>query len=104
MNGYRPDSDRSRYYNHSTFCDLVISGLLGLVPRQDNTVVVDPLIPADAWDWFCLDNVVYHGHSLTILWDRSGEKYGKGKGLHVFADGKEVARSDELARVTGKLP
>lgn len=43
----KPDSDRSRYYNHSTFCDLVISGLAGLVPREDNLVQVDPLLPAD---------------------------------------------------------
>jgi hypothetical protein len=99
-----PDSDRSRYYNHSTFCDLVISGLVGLVPRQDNTVVVHPLIPADAWDWFCLDNVLYHGRTLTVLWDRSGQKYGKGKGLHVFADGTEVAGSDELTWITGEFP
>ena len=100
----KPDSDRSRYYNHSTFCDLVISGLVGLVPREDNTVVVDPLISANAWDWFCLDNVPYHGRSLTILWDRDGEKYGKGKGFIVFADGKEVARSDELTGIIGELP
>jgi len=69
-----PDSDRSRYYNHSTFCDLVISGLVGLVPREDDTVIVDPLIPADVWDWFCLDGVSYHGRTLTILWDRNGYK------------------------------
>ncbi|UCG57697.1 MAG: hypothetical protein JSU70_22885 [Phycisphaerales bacterium] len=100
----KPDSDRSRYYNHSTFCDLVISGLVGLVPRQDNAVLVDPLIPADEWDWLCLDNVLYHGCALTILWDRTGEKYCRGKGLHVFADGAEIARSDELMRVTGELP
>jgi len=99
-NWLKPDSDRSRYYNHSTFCDLVISGLVGLVPRQDDTVLVDPLIPADAWDWFCLDNVFYHGRVLTILWDRTGQKYGKGKGLHVFADGRKIAQSDELTRVT----
>lgn len=99
-----PDSNRSRYYNHSTFCDLVISGLVGLVPREDNTVVVDPLIPGDTWDWFCLDNVPYHGRTLTILWDRTGEKYHKGKGLRVFAGGVEIAKSDELARVVGKLP
>jgi DUF1680 family protein len=100
----KPDSDRSRYYNHSTFCDLVISGLVGLVPREDNTVVVDPLIPADVWDWFCLDNVIYHGRTLAILWDRTGEKYHKGRGLRVFADGVEIAQSDELTRVTGRLP
>jgi DUF1680 family protein len=100
----KPDSNRSRYYNHSTFCDLVISGLVGLVPREDNTVVVDPLVPAGAWDWFCLDNVSYHGRTLTILWDRTGEKYRQGAGLRVFAEGREIARSDELTRVTGKLP
>ena len=69
-----------------------------------NTMVVDPLISANAWDWFCLDNVPYHGRSLTILWDRDGEKYGKGKGFHVFAEGKEVARSDELTGIIGELP
>ena len=100
----KPDSDRSRYYSHSTFCDLVIAGLVGFVPRPDSVVVVDPLIPAEAWDWFCLDNVSYHGRVLTVLWDRTGEKYHKGKGLRVFADGKEIAESDELTRVTGELP
>ena len=100
----KPDSDRSRYYNHSTFCDLVISGLAGLIPRQDNRVTVDPLIPADAWDWFCLDNVPYHGYSLTILWDRNGERYRKGKGFHVFADGRKITGSDALRSVTDKLP
>jgi len=100
----KPDSDRSRYYNHSTFCDLVIAGLVGLVPREDNTVVVDPLVPADAWDWFCLDNVSYHGRTLTILWDRTGRKYHKDAGLRVFADGVEIAGSDDLTRVSGKLP
>ncbi|UCC96930.1 MAG: hypothetical protein JSW66_13930 [Phycisphaerales bacterium] len=99
----RPDSDRSRYYNHSTFCDLVISGLVGLVPRPDDTLVVDPLVPAGAWDWFCLDNVLYHGRTLTILWDRSGVKYGQGQGLRVFADGRKIAGSSELARVTGSV-
>ncbi|UCF14004.1 MAG: hypothetical protein JSW59_11385 [Phycisphaerales bacterium] len=99
----KPDSDRSRYYNHSTFCDLVIAGLVGLVPRQDNEVVVYPLIPSNAWDWFCLDNVLYHGRRLSILWDRSGERYGKGKGLRILADGKEIAQSDELSYLTGKL-
>jgi len=99
----KPDSDRSRYYNHSTFCDLVITGIAGLVPRQNNTVVVDPLLPADTWDWFCLDNVLYHGRLLTILWDRTGEKYGRGKGFYIFADGKRCAQSDTLACIVGEL-
>ena len=55
------DSPRSRYYNHSTFCDLVIIGLVGLCPQPDETIVVHPLVPENTWEWFALDNVYYHG-------------------------------------------
>ena len=95
---------RSRFYNHSTFNDLVISGLVGLVPQEGDTLVVDPLIPEDAWDWFCLDGVPYHGMSVTIVWDRDGRRYGRGAGLIVYADGNEVARSEGLVRTTAVLP
>lgn len=84
--------------------DLVIAGLAGLMPREDNAVQVHPLIPPDAWDWFCLDGVPYHGRTLTILWDRTGSRYGKGTGLLVFADGRKITGSDTLGSVTGELP
>jgi len=96
--------ERGKDYNHSTYCDLVITGLVGLRPRSDSFVEAHPLVPPDTWDWFCLDKVAYHGQMLTILWDRSGEKYGRGKGLRVFADGREIARTDSLECVTGRLP
>lgn len=99
-----PKAERSRYYNHSTFADLVIGGLAGLVPREDDVVEIDPLLPTDAWDWFCLDRVLYHGHDLTILWDRTGARYGRGVGLSVWVDGLEVARRADLGPVTAKLP
>jgi alpha-L-fucosidase 2 len=99
-----PKAERSRFYNHSTFCDLVISGLVGIVPRADDTIEVDPLVPADTWNWFCLDDVPYHGHRLAIVWDRTGQHYGRGAGLAIFVDGKEVARSPTLGRLIGKLP
>jgi hypothetical protein len=99
-----PDSDRSRFYNHSAFCDLVVAGLCGLAPRTGNVVEVHPLLPTDTWDWFCLDNVLYHGRIITILWDRTGNKYGKGRGLHIYADGRQIARSDTLGPVAGELP
>lgn len=99
-----PKAERSRYYNHSTFCDLVISGLVGIVPRDDDIVDVNPLIPPDAWDWFGLDGVTYRGHSLTIIWDRDGTHYGHGPGLALWADGHEIARSIELSRLTARLP
>lgn len=95
---------RGDHYNHSSFNDLVITGVAGLRPRADDRVDVHPLLPAAAWDWFCLDNVSYHGRSLTILWDRTGRKYGKGRGLSVFVDGKKIAQAPVLRRVSGRLP
>jgi hypothetical protein len=75
---------RGDYYNHSGYCDLVIGGLAGLRPRADGVVDVRPLVPEGKWDWFCLDQVPYHGRTLTVLWDRTGSKFGRGKGLRVF--------------------
>ena len=92
------NSERSRYYNHSTFGDLVIYGLVGLVPRPDNTIEIDPLLPADSdsWPWFCLDGIPYHGHSLTIMWDKTGQRYGRGPGLALLIDGQEKKRVPTL--------
>ena len=97
------ESERSRYYNHSTFADLVITGLVGLQPRSDDVLDVDPLIPTDRWEWFCLDHVPYHGRTCTILWDKTGERYKKGRGLRLFADGKEIAHANEWGRLTVAL-
>ncbi len=95
---------RSRYYNHSTFADLVIAGVIGLCPRADNTVEVYPLLPAGTWHWFCLDGVTYHNRTLTIIWDEDGTHYNHGRGLIVLVDGKEIARGKDLSKLTGKLP
>ncbi|UCG49032.1 MAG: hypothetical protein JSU94_04465 [Phycisphaerales bacterium] len=95
--------ERGKDYNHSAYCDLIISGLVGLRPRADEVVEVNPLVPEGMWDWFCLDRVLYHERIVTILWDKTGEKYGRGKGLRVFADGKEIARRQTLGRVTVRL-
>ncbi|RYF72835.1 MAG: glycoside hydrolase, partial [Cytophagaceae bacterium] len=96
------DNPRSKFYNHSGFADLIISDLIGLKPRADNVLEIHPLIPEKQWDWFCLDNVLYHGKTLTILYDKTGQHYQKGKGFLVFADGKEVVRSKKLVPVLYK--
>ncbi len=94
---------RGDHYNHSGYADLVITGLAGLRPRADETVEVNPLLPEGTWDWFALDRVPYHGRELSIVWDGTGTKFGKGKGLAVFADGRSIARSADLSRTIGKL-
>lgn len=95
--------ERGKDYNHSTYNDLIITGLVGLRPRLDHTVEVNPLLPDDTWDHFCLDHVKYHGRLLTILWDKTGKHYNKGQGLTVLADGKVIANAPTLQRVTGEL-
>ena len=75
--------ERGKDYNHSTFCDLVIAGLCGIVPQADGKLVVKPLAPTE-WDWWCIDGVRYHGRDVTVLFDRDGTHYGKGKGLVVL--------------------
>jgi len=94
--------NHSEHYFHSGFCDLVISGLVGLRPRDDDTFEVRPLAPDD-WPYFALDNVPYKGHRLGIVWDRDGTRYGLGKGLRLLVNGKEVSRSDRLAPLVVKL-
>ena len=94
--------ERGKDYNHSSYCDLIITGLVGLRPRPDDMVEVNPLVPAGKWDWFCLDKVPYHGRVITIVWDRTGERYAIGKGLQVLVDGKQIARRDTLGRLTGR--
>jgi hypothetical protein len=96
--------ERSRYYNHSTFADLLITGVIGLRPRADDVVEVNPLLPPGTWDWFCLDGVAYRNRILSIAWDRTGQKFGRGIGLRILANGNEIAHSNELRPVTAALP
>ena len=94
---------RGDHYNHSGYADLAITGLAGLRPRADSVIEVNPVAPA-AWDWFCLDGVLYHGRILSVIWDKTGGKFGKGKGLRLLAGGTEIARSLELTRIAHSLP
>lgn len=94
--------NHSEHYFHSSFNDLVITGLVGLRPRDDDTLEVRPLAPPE-WDYFALDTVPYKGQLVSILWDRNGTRYKKGKGLRLFADGKEVAANEKLGPLTAKL-
>ncbi|MFC1714553.1 glycosyl hydrolase family 65 protein [Candidatus Poribacteria bacterium] len=95
--------ERGRDYNHSTYCDLVISGLVGVHPRADNILELRPLVPNNTWDYFCLDQIHYHGQLIDVLYDSSGKRYGKGKGLRVFVNGREIVASPCLERLTVDL-
>ena len=88
-------ADHSEHYFHSGFVDLVLTGLIGLQPQPDDTLILEPLVPA-TWDYFALDNLLYHGHEVAIIWDRDGTKYGRGPGFNVLVDEVGVHQSDTV--------
>jgi hypothetical protein len=103
MRGAGP-ADRGQDYNHSSYNDLIITGLCGLVPGPGDEVVIDPLLPDKSWDWFCLDDVSYHSHKLAIVWDRDGKKFSRGAGLTVWIDGKTAGNLPTLGQLRIDLP
>jgi hypothetical protein len=95
--------NHSEHYFHSSFNDLVITGLAGLRSRADDTLEIDPLFPQD-WAFFAMDDIPYRGRKISILWDRDGSRYGKGTGLRVLADDREIASAPALGKLAVKLP
>ena len=90
------DRERSRYYNHSTFNDLIITGIVGLRPQSDESILIQPLIPEEQWAYFCLDGLSYRGHTLTVIWDKDGQRYHQGSGFTLMVDGQTVATRPTL--------
>jgi hypothetical protein len=97
---HEPPPNRGRYYNHSGYADLIITGLIGLRPSAGNELMIRPLLPSGTWDYFALDGVPYHGHLLTIFYDRTGARYHQGTGLTVLSDGRPIGHGDSLAAIS----
>ena len=76
---YEP-KDRGRHYNHSSFIDLVMTGICGICPAEGNKLTIRPL--GTSLDSFCASDIPYHGHMISIQWDKQ-------KGLQVTVDGNQ---------------
>ena len=93
-------------YFHSTYVDLVIRLVGGLVPRNDDNVELYP-VAAVPWDHFRLDGVPYRGHLLSIVWDirDDGHRYeGAPRGYSLYIDGKIAGTPPRLERCVFRLP
>ena len=83
--------NRGHRYLHSTFVDVVV-GFLGVRPRSDRTLVVQPLLPADQLGvrYFALDGLRIKGRDVCVAFDRDGTRYklnaSPGNDLHVLVD------------------
>ena len=84
------DSTRGRHYNHSTFIDLVMTGICGICPDESDTLRIHPL--GTSLDSFAVTDVHYHGHTIDITWDKTD-------GLTVTVDGAREFRCEPAADV-----
>ena len=91
------NKERGQYYNHSSFCDLVISDVIGLQLLDKGRIAVHPL--AVDWEYFRLENIRIQGHDVEILYDKDGSRYGRGAGLAVKIDGCIAGSIAELGRI-----
>lgn len=73
--------ERGKDYNHSLFCDLVLSGLFG-IDVKDGEVSVNPLIPED-WEYFKVENLYIGGKRYRITYDKFGTHYNFNKGIKI---------------------
>lgn len=90
--------ERGKDYNHSTYCDLIISKIFGLEPGENGELRIRPMIPAE-WDYCRLEHVCCQGKDFSVIFDRTGERFHKGKGFKVWCDGRCVHESDNTKDV-----
>ncbi len=89
---------------------LFIEDMAGLLPRADEKIELDPIV--FPYDHFMVNNVRYHGHDLTIVWDEIGDEISyyadRPEGYSLYLDGELVFTLSDLVHViydttTGEL-
>jgi hypothetical protein len=95
--------NHSEHYFHSGYVDLVLGGLLGIRAQPGDSLIINPLIPAD-WDYFAVEDLAYHGRMISLIWDRDGERYGRGAGLSLLIDGRVTVSRPDLGEMTVHFP
>lgn len=97
------DREEGKHYFHSSYADLVISGLMGLIPREEETLLLDPLFDR-SWPYCALEGVRYHGHDVSLYWDAEGTRYGYGRGFHAVVDGRLLGSAEDAGALSLALP
>lgn len=85
--GWRKETggyERGKDYNHSLFCDLILSGLLGIGVNGQGQLIANPLIPED-WTYFYVSEILHNGQRYEVFYDKTGKRYQQGAGLTVRA-------------------
>ena len=86
----RKDKERGQHYNHSTFIDLVMTGIVGICPADGDRLTIRPL--GTSLEHFTAQGISYHSHKLNVKWCR-------GAGLYVTVDGEKEYFCPDCANV-----
>lgn len=84
-NAQRGGYERGKDYNHSTFADLILAGLLGIHMEKDGVLSAKPMIP-ESWPYFQVCNLHCAHANWTVRFDRDGSHYHKGVGLQIIRE------------------
>jgi len=90
----QPLRNRGHNYNHSTFIDIILSYLFGIRAQLSaGDLIIDPtILLASNVKYAAVDNLLYHGKNLAIVWDADGTHYKtKRVGLCVYIQGQKKA-------------
>jgi hypothetical protein len=86
-------------YFHSYYNAILISRIIGIIPEESEILRIRPLDMG--WDYFIMENVLYHGKLITISWRKRECKkhFHIDEGMTVMVDGKLAAKSNCLTEV-----
>jgi hypothetical protein len=74
------------------------------VPQADDFLEVNPIV-SSSWTYFIAENIYYHGHNVTVLYDADGSKYETGwTGLQIFVNGEFVASQETVGHMRIPVP
>jgi hypothetical protein len=96
----RPKPSDISHDFHSMYCSLIVEGAVGLTPRSDAWIELQPL--ARRWDYFLLDRLRYRDRDLTIVWDRPDGQVrypGLPEGFSLLIDGEMAFTRPSLDHV-----
>ncbi|HET9347003.1 MAG TPA: LamG domain-containing protein [Candidatus Limnocylindrales bacterium] len=79
---------------------MLIDDIVGVRPRLDDRLELWPIDVG--WERFAIANLSYHGHDLTLIWDRPGgdDPYPNAPdGFSGYVDGKRIFTVSDLAHL-----
>ncbi len=72
---------------------------MGIRTQNDNVLELNPLIPNNKWEYFCIDGIKFRGNYITILYYQDGTRYNSGTGFKVIDNGAEKASHSCVGKV-----